>query len=180
LIRGEIFPRRRGGERKPFWRIDLVQLLENPITLGSLWLTKYIKAAEPGREREAGQKKDNDCPGKTFCLVETNPDGKSGVAACSLCGFLVGVIDDGVAPSFDELIDTSSTRPFVVRLRFVKGATELRKVSYTFVSLSDAEKFSRAIEKRFGAELSANGATGFDMQMFKDGVQLGQTKVFVK
>jgi hypothetical protein len=123
---------------------------------------------------------DNDCPGKTFCLVETNPDGKSGVAACSLCGFLVGVIDDGVAPRFDELIDTSSTRPFVVRLRFVKGATELRRVNYAFVSLSDAEKFSQAIEKRFGAEISANGATGFDMQMSKDGVQLGQTKVFVK
>lgn len=123
---------------------------------------------------------DNDCPAKTFCLVETNPDGTSGVAACSLCGFFVGVTDDGVAPRFDELIDTSSTRPFVVRLRFVKGANELRKVSYTFVSLSDAEKFSQAVEKRFGVELSANGATGFDMQMYKDGVQLGQTKVFVK
>jgi hypothetical protein len=122
---------------------------------------------------------DKSCPGRTFCVVETRPDGNSGVAACGLCGFLVGVTDDGVEPRFDELIDTSSKRPFVVRLRFVKGATELRKTSYAFVVLTEAEKFARAIENRFRAELGANGATGFDMHISKDGVQIGQTKVFV-
>lgn len=120
------------------------------------------------------------CPGKTFCVVEVNADEKSGIAACGLCGFLVGVTDDGVAPRFDDLIDTSSQRPAVVQLRFVKGATELRKIRYNFLSLADAESFARSIERRSGVEIAANCATGFDMQISKDGVQHGPIKVFVK
>ena len=123
--------------------------------------------------------KDQKCSGTRFCAVEVNADEQSGVASCELCGFLVGVIDDGVAPRFDELLADSSERPFVVHLRFVKGANELRTVQYNFVDLGKAQQFARVIEGQFRSELSRNGATGFDIRITKDDEQIGPTKVFV-
>ena len=125
------------------------------------------------------ENKDQDCPGTSFLTVEVGPVEGSAVAACELCGFLVGVTDDGVAPRFDELLSDSTARPFVVHLRFLNGATELRNVYYAFANLKSVEDFSRIIGKQSRSELSRNGGTSFDLSITKDGSQIGETKVFV-
>src|SRR6202011_1703069 len=43
-------------------RLDLVQLLQDPITVRPLRLTEDVKTPEPGRERESGQQQNRDRP----------------------------------------------------------------------------------------------------------------------
>ena len=57
------------GQSKSFWRLDFVQLLQNPITLRPFWLPDDVKAPEPGSNCEAAQEKNPDCPGEEVGLL---------------------------------------------------------------------------------------------------------------
>ena len=57
------------GQSKSFWRLDLVQLLQDPITLRPFRLPDDVKAPEPGSNRDAAQEKNPDCPGEEVGLL---------------------------------------------------------------------------------------------------------------
>src|SRR5205814_6060196 len=57
------------GQSETFGRIDLVQFLQNPITLGPLRLPDDVEAAQPGGQRDSAQEQDRDCPSEQVGLL---------------------------------------------------------------------------------------------------------------
>ena len=66
LFRAQKFARRPRGQFKSLGWLDLVQFLQNPITVRPLRLTEDVKAAEPGGEGDSGQQQNRDGPGKVI------------------------------------------------------------------------------------------------------------------
>ena len=62
LFGGEKFALGRGRQLKAPRRIDLVQLLQDPIAVRPFRLSENIETAEPGRERETDKQKEGDRP----------------------------------------------------------------------------------------------------------------------